>query len=163
MAVNLSDPDLESTSTDGSSAIKIVDGKILLGKKKEDGKHEWTTGLSSAGISANKITAGQIDTGIIQIMSGTEPAFRWDSYGISAFGNMEYEGVISGTDTTKFVRFDKYGLYGINGVDGLSWHATGNGYNMDPLKEIDARATFSLTWEGLKVTGNDGVVARIGK
>jgi hypothetical protein len=30
-------------------------------------------------------------------------------------------------------------------------------------KEIDEKATFALTWEGLKVTGNDGVVARIGK
>jgi hypothetical protein len=58
MTVNLSDPDLESTSTNGDSSIKIVDGKILLGVKKEDGTHEWTTGLSSAGISANKITAG---------------------------------------------------------------------------------------------------------
>ena len=138
MTVNLSDPDLESTSTDGSSAIKIVDGKILFGKKKENGNNEWTVGMSSKGISANKITAGQIDTGVIQIMSGTEPAFRWDAYGISAFGNTDSDGVISGVTTDKFVRFDKYGLYGMNNVDGLSWHATGNGYDNDPLKEIDA-------------------------
>lgn len=160
MTVNLSDPDLESTSIDGASAIKIVDGKILFGKKN-NGKNEWTVGMSSKGISANKITAGQIDTGIIQIMSGTEPAFRWDAYGISAFGSTKSDG--AGITNNQFVRFDKYGLYGIDGVDGLSWHATGNGYDLDPLKEINALATFALTWEGLKVTGNDGVVARIGK
>lgn len=164
MTVNLTDPDLESTSVDGSSSLKIVDGKILFGKKKEDGTNEWTTGLSSKGISANKITAGSIDTGVIQIMSGTEPAFRWDAFGISAFGNSEFDSVLSNTDTTKFVRFDKYGLYGIDGgADGLSWHPTGDGYDFDPMKEIDDKATFALTWEGLKVTGDEGVVARIGK
>jgi hypothetical protein len=154
--VDLTNPDLESTSVDGSSAIKIVDGRILLGKKKEDGTNEWTTGLSSEGISANKITAGQIDTGLIQIMNGTEPAFRWDAFGISAFANEEFEGVVSGTDTSKFVRFDKYGLYGINGgVDGLSWHAENE-------QDIDNKATFALTWEGLKVKNSKGVTLRIG-
>jgi hypothetical protein len=95
-------------------------------------------------------------------MSGMEPAFRWDAFGISAFGNEEYEGVISGTDTTKFVRFDKYGLYGIDGkADGLSWHAENEG-------DIDDKATFALTWQGLKVSGtpdDDGKcgVVRIGR
>jgi hypothetical protein len=34
---------------------------------------------------------------------------------------------------------------------------------VDPAGKISECATFALTWEGLKVTGNDGVVAKIGK
>ena len=40
--------------------------------------------------------------------------------------------------------------------DGLSWKPV-------DVDEINQNATFALTWEGLKVTGNNGVEARIGK
>lgn len=156
MAVSLSNPDLESISTDGSSCVKIVDGKILFGKKTPTG-NEWTIGMSVDGISANKINAGQIDTSIIQIMNRNKVSFRWDAYGITALSSNNSTG-----SNQQFVRFDEYGIYGIKGKDGLSWHATGNGYDKDPLKEIDAKATFALTWEGLKVTGNNSSI-HIGK
>jgi hypothetical protein len=99
-------------------------------------------------------------------MSGTEPVFRWDAYGISAYDAVWYdEGTmttISGINSKKFVRFDKNGIYGINSdilnevVDGSNWHPK----NVD---EIDSKATFALTWDGLKVTGENNVVARLGK
>jgi hypothetical protein len=31
------------------------------------------------------------------------------------------------------------------------------------LEEIDQKATFALTWEGLKVTGQHATVAKMGK
>jgi hypothetical protein len=60
-------------------------------------------------------------------MSGDEPVFRWDAYGISAYDAhwAEDSKIISGINTKKFVRFDKNGIYGIDnspGVDGASWH-----------------------------------------
>jgi hypothetical protein len=115
------------------------------------------------------ITAGILNAGEISIMNYDEPVFRWDSFGISAYDATWYDGgeagtVISGVNTQKFVRFDKHGIYGVNGgVDGANWHPTGAEYEDDPLKEIDDKATFALTWEGLKVTGNQGGAARIGK
>jgi hypothetical protein len=95
-------------------------------------------------------------------MSGDEPTFRWDAYGISAYDAEWYNdgamNTISGIDSKKFVRFDKNGIYGVNaaGIDGASWHP-------NSINDIDQKATFALTWEGLKVTGNDGVVAKLGK
>jgi hypothetical protein len=87
----------------------------------------------------------------------------WNSVGISAFDVNWNNGEVVGTpDTSKFIRFDKHGIYGIDiskndGVkDGLSWKPA-------DLNEINENATFALTWEGLTVTGNNGVVAKIGK
>jgi hypothetical protein len=95
-------------------------------------------------------------------MSGDEPTFRWDAYGISAYDATWFtEGTlstISGINSKKFVRFDKYGVYGMNnsGIDGANWHPSS-------IDDIDDKATFALTWEGLKVTGNNNGTAHIGK
>jgi hypothetical protein len=90
-------------------------------------------------------------------MSGDEPVFRWDAYGISAYDatwtTANEISTISGVNSKKFVRFDKNGIYGINnapGIDGQSWHPKG-------IDEIDENATFALTWEGLKVTNKYNV------
>jgi hypothetical protein len=95
-------------------------------------------------------------------MNYNEPLFRWDSYGLSAFDanwyNSDIGTTISKVNTKKFVRFDKHGLYGINnayGVDGAAWVPNSN-------TEIDEKATFSLTWEGFKVTNDKGISLRIG-
>lgn len=158
MTVNLTgNPVLESTSADGSSAVKIIDGKVLFGTESEEGEKTWTVGMSSKGISANKITAGQLNTGEIQIMSGSDPTFRWDDKGISAYDYAIENNVISAINTNKFVRFDKYGLYGINKLQ------NGEVYRPENMADIDSNSTFALTWEGLKVTGNNNVVAKIGK
>jgi hypothetical protein len=91
------------------------------------------TGITNSGISANLITAGRLDTGAVQIMSGDSPVFRWDAYGISAYdaywSTAGGINTISGVNTNKFVRFDKNGIYGINnvsGVDGATWHPSDN-------------------------------------
>ena len=153
--------------TTPTNQVRIVGGAILFSAEDPDTKEQtWVTGVTNQGISANLITAGRLDTGAIQIMSGTEPVFRWDAYGISAYDAVWYdEGTmktISGINSKKFVRFDKNGIYGINSdilgevVDGANWHPSG-------IDDIDQKATFALTWEGLKVTGSDEAVARLGK
>ena len=95
-------------------------------------------------------------------MSGKEPVFRWDAYGISAYdarwSNVGDTQVINGINSKKFVRFDKNGIYGINdvpGIDGAAWHPS-------KIEDIDPNATFALTWEGLKVTNSNQATLRIG-
>lgn len=150
--------------------IRLVGGAILLSTEHPITKEKaWRTAITGKGISADLLTAGQLDVGKIQIMAGNTPSFRWDARGITAYdANWDKElGTVYGINTKKFVRFDKFGVYGIDGTqqetDGATWVPTGIGYENDANKEIDAKATFALTWEGLKVTGNEGVVARIGK
>ena len=148
-------------------AIRMVGGAILLSKQTETGEQKWVTGVTNDGISASLLTAGTINTGVISLMCGDEPAFRWDVHGISAFSYDNYESsigsVVSNINSKKFVRFDKYGLYGIDGAeDGLNWHATSRA-GETALQEIDNKSTFALTWEGLKVTGDEGVEVLIGK
>jgi hypothetical protein len=83
-------------------------------------------------------------------MNGMDPAFMWDSRGITAYDWTNYEGVTS-VYPKQFVRFDKYGIYGVKEEN---WVA-------DSIKDIEDKATFALTWEGLKVTGGDATL-RIG-
>ena len=144
-----------------SNQIKMIGGAILLKKQDENGQDKWTTGITSDGISASLITAGTINAGEIAIMNAKEPVFRWDAFGISAFDFIAQENdfgtTIGAINPKKFVRFDKYGIYGIDGtVDGMTWHATS-------MQEAEDKATFALTWEGLKVTGDEDTIAHIGK
>jgi hypothetical protein len=156
MTVNLSNPKLESESIDKSSKLIIVDGKLLIADTSTPGQEVWKTGISSKGISADLMTAGSIDTKVVQIYNGDNPTFKWDSKGISAYDYTFSNEIISGVNTNKFVRFDKNGIYGINGVADDSWVPTS-------LDDINEKSTFALTWDGLKVTGNNGLVARMGK
>ena len=138
------------------NALKMIGGAIMLSKQDANGQQKWTTGLTADGISASLLTAGHINVGNIAIYNEDEPVFKWDAFGLTAYDANWYQGVIGDVNTNKFVRFDKFGIYGMNNVDGASWK---------PESEYDVHqnATFALTWDGLKVTGDSGIVARIGK
>jgi hypothetical protein len=98
------------------------------------------------------ITAGTLNAGEIKIMSGRDPVFRWDELGITAFDKQG--GILN---TKKFVRFDKNGLYGIDA------NYDGESYSPSNLDQLDEDATFSLTWNGLKVTGRSGAELHLGR
>jgi hypothetical protein len=142
--------------------MRLIGGAILMSVQDENGQRKWKTGLTPEGISASLVTAGTVDTGKIQIKNGKDVTFLWNSFGISAFDVDWKNGEVDGTpDTSKFVRFDKHGIYGMDisadtVKDGMSWAPIDS-------KNIDKDATFALTWEGLKVTGNNGAIAKIGK
>jgi hypothetical protein len=96
-------------------------------------------------------------------MSSEGPTFRWDTYGLTAFdaywSDIDGTRIITDINTSKFVRFDKHGIYGVNnypGVKGSSWVPK-------DAAELDRVSTFSLTWDGLKVTGSGNIVAKIGR
>ena len=154
------------TLTDSATKdeMRLIGGAILMSTADPDtGERTWKTGLTPEGISASLITAGTLNAGEIMIMNVDEPVFRWDAFGLSAFDvDWTKTNIKGATNPYKFVRFDKHGIYGINteagdsAIDGRTWKPTS-------IDEIDDYATFALTWEGLKVTGDEGVIARMGK
>lgn len=130
---------------DPYNALRLLGGKIMISRRDEQGRRYWATGMSSRGISADLITAGTINTGVLNIMNDGDPAFRWDVKGISA-----YLKTTEGYDRNKFTRFDSFGFYGINdpSIDGQEW-------SPEDVSEISEKASFYLTWEGLKVRDAD--------
>ena len=143
--------------TNPSQQIRITGGAILLSDVNSGGQQIWRTGLTAKGINAQIITTGQLNTNNIQIMGGTEPHFRWDSYGITAYDFTLSEAggaeLITNYDTSKGIRFDRFGIYGFDktaGLDGAAWKPK-------TLTEIKERSIFSLTWDGLFLKlGNGG-------
>lgn len=138
-----------------SNSIRLIGGAILLSKLNKNGVQEWTSAITSNGVSASLITAGLVNTKEIQIMNYDKPTFRWDSAGISAFQLDNFSGEVSKVNFGKFVRFDQHGIYGIDNTDGTSWVA-------QSVADIEEKGKFALTWEGLLVK-NEGTIARIGK
>ena len=138
-----------------TNKLRLVGGAILFGETdKVTNEDTWTTGITNKGISADRINAGQINTNIIQIRNGNDSLFNWDSKGISAYSSYKDK---AGIDKNKFVRFDKYGIYGIDHAENVNdnWKANSN-------DEINDKATFALTWEGLKVTNKNNTSLLIG-
>jgi hypothetical protein len=136
-----------------SQQLRLVGGAIMMRDEDEDGLG-WKTAITSKGINAKVINAGQLNTGLIQIMNGDEPYFRWDAYGITAYyfeTNPLNRNYNFGLDTRRGVRFDRLGIYGYRNpvnqetgkaIDGATWHPA----NIDELKR---HSQFALTWDGL--------------
>ena len=143
--------------------MRLIGGAILMSvEDPKTGVRKWKTGLTPDGISASLVTAGTLNTGNISIMNGSDPLFRWDAFGLSAF-DARVSGEsnrISAPDPFKFVRFDKYGLYGVNNekaqINGMTWVP-------QSLSDVHDNATFAITWQGLQVTGEDGTVVKLGR
>ena len=127
--------------------IRLVSGGLFLSL---DGGMTWSTGITGAGINANYITSGQINTDKIFIMNGSFPSFKWDKNGISAYEfRVDSNNKPYGFNTSKFVRFDQYGVYGIKGNEGFI-----------PKDEADvwSNANYALTWKGFMLKNDDGSV-----
>lgn len=114
--------------------VRIVGGGIFV---TEDGGKTWTTGMTGKGINAKTITTGALNTGLITIMDDSQPAFRWDNSGISAY-KKEENGVYN---NNTFVRYDQFGLYGIRE----------SSRSPKSLNEVWDQASFALTWKGFKL------------
>lgn len=147
------------TDTETQDQMRLIGGAILMSTQDETtGERIWKTGLTPDGISASLVTAGTIDTGNINIKNGNDATFMWNACGLTAFDTDWTNGMVTGVPKSdKFIRFDKYGIYGVNksNINGTTWVPENAG-------EIDENATFALTWDGLKVTGEGGT-ARLGR
>jgi hypothetical protein len=137
--------------------LRIIGGAILLRDQDEDGLG-WKVGITSTGISAKLLTSGRVDTGVVQIMNGNEPCFRWDAFGITAysFESENNDGYITNLDTSRGVRFDRFGIYGYDGPDGATWHPGSVGAVLDD-------SLFALTWDGLFIKLGNATYAQDGK
>lgn len=163
-SVTLGKEGLVIENTNNGTGIRLIDGGLYLKSRNKDGSVTWKTGITADGISANLITAGQIDTSVLQIMNGKQPTFRWDSHGLTAYGfnNSDSDIFLNNVDTTRGVRFDRFGLYGYSGIDGATWHPQSISDEGDSVANIEDKSTFYLTWEGLKVKTKNGGTLRIG-
>ena len=120
--------------------IKLIGGGIFCSDSVDaDGERIWSTGITPKGINASLITAGQIDTKFIRILSGDQTRFQWNESGLYAFGD---DTTVSSTnnalniDTTTFVRFNENGL----------------------LFQQKGTELLSLDWNGLKIGAQNGAV-----
>lgn len=138
--------------TNPAEVLKITSGGLFASR---DAGNTWTSGFTANGINASYLTTGQLDASVINIVTGSSAAFRWDNKGISAYEmalstNGKAPGVYNGT----FVRFDQYGIYGIKNQDNFDAQKNVNGQE-EALQNIFNNAYFSLTWKGLKIKSED--------
>lgn len=142
-----------TSNDDGSKLVKVTSGGIFV---TNDGGQTWKNAIRGDGISTDLLTAGRINTNEISIYNGESPTFRWDSYGINAYGliTRESEGQTwVETDMNRFVRFDQYGVYGLHWTKDYP-------FIPETLEDIYENAQFGFTWEKffMKSATNNGSV-----
>lgn len=147
-----------------NKALRAVSGGILL---TEDGGNTWKTGITANGVSAEVLTSGILNTSEVNIMYGSEPTFRWDSLGLTAYSyDLDSSQHATYIDPHSGVRFDRLGLYGFSGVDGdwhptdiVDWEISNNQYiqKQDGNGHFYLRnhSMFELTKEGLHLSLGD--------
>lgn len=141
----------DNTITAGSDGIIIKDlidptrqMKLTgagLKTSTEDGNN-WNTVITPDGLIIDTI-----NTQNVIIKDGDNPSFRWDTYGLNAYGFGKDK-----IDLKTYVRFDKYGLYGVQ---------NGENFQANSLKDIKNTAQFGLLWDGffIKNSYTDGYVS----
>ena len=110
-----------------------------------DGGNTWTTAIDGQGINIGTVYTGTLNTNEVIIGSDTNPSFRWDKSGISAYKSKEDDTY----DLQTYVRYDQYGLYGIK---------EGGSFKAQNLQDVLDKAHFAVTWDGffIKNSYEDG-------
>ena len=142
--------------------LRIVSNGIFISNSLgSDGEPQWKTGISADGINASVLTSGKINTSEVNIFTGDQLGFQWNSLGITAYQPQFFDssGYYSSLD---FVRFDGFGLYMVEGdtennfgIDstGLPWFLRNpniSNYD-DAITMIRNQSTVSITKEGFKL------------
>lgn len=132
-----------------AEVLRITSGGILI---SNDGQQTWGVAISAYGINTERLSAGTINTENITIMNGNYPTFKWNGEGLYAYGFIENEGTISNYTNNKYVTFNRFGLYGVN---------DGTNFTPQTVSDIEKKANFALTWNGLFIRSNyrDGYVS----
>ena len=100
-----------------------------------DGGNNWKKVIDGYGINADAVITGSINTNQVIIGDSTNPSFRWDKSGISAYKSNEETGIY---DLQTYVRYDEYGLYGIKNDQ----------FKASSLQDVLDKAHFAVTWDG---------------
>ena len=129
-----------------NNLVKIVGEGIKI---SNDGGNTWKSAITANGISTDLLNIGSINVQDIMIKDGDNPSFRWDKYGLNAYGFDPDGGPF---DLKTYVRFDKYGVYGIQGAED---------FKVNSLEDIQETAKFGMTWDGFFIKNSyaDGYVS----
>ena len=136
----------------GNSSLltRIIAGGLYL---SSDGGRTWSAGVTGNGINTSLLTAGVINTNRINLMSGTDLRFRWDRDGITAL-----DGDTENFSFDRYVRYNNLGLFGTNTGATLDDALAKAEDNNEALRAIRKYASWSLTWEGLRLQNTSGGV-----
>lgn len=104
-----------------------------------DGGATWATAIDGRGINIGTVYTGMLNTDQVVIGSDSNPSFRWDKSGISAYKSDGQGGDDTIYDLRTYVRYDEYGLYGIKN-DGS--------FKAQSLEDVKNKAHFAVTWDG---------------
>lgn len=142
-------------NTNPSQQTKITAGGLFI---TTDGGVTWKNAVRGEGIATQYLTSGSINTGVITILDGANPSFRWNNLGINAYVKKydETTKALLGYSANNFVRFDQFGIYGLNGFpDGYDKKE----YEPTSEEEIWNDAKFGLTWKGFFLKNKYGAGA----
>lgn len=118
-----------TNTTNPAEIVRLVSGGLFV---TDDGGETWSAGITGKGINARVVTAGELNTDKVTIMSNGKPAFKWNKEGINAYApDEEKPDVLS---STKYTRFNSDGIVGQNG-------------------DVER---FKLDWDGLTLKNKDG-------
>lgn len=137
-----------------NGVVAINGGGIFTATEKDsNGNWVWNTGLLPRGISANAITAGQLDTNLIRVYAGDNLRFQLNGDGLFAYKSWLNEDNVSDEDATQYGGIDP-AQYVVHNAEGLflvaktgakMWNSTLEDWTV--LKKDVNRV--AITWDGL--------------
>ena len=143
----------------GANLVRLTSGGIFC---SADGGLTWKNAVRGDGITADVITAGVLNIGLIAVYDNDAPTFIWDKRGITAYYVPALDSPIptpaEGEDPvtlpsnyysanfTKYVRFDRFGIYGVEGDDD---------FMPETEEDVFNNARFGLTWKRFFLKSGD--------
>lgn len=155
--------------TSDSGVVAFRGGGIFTATEKDNsGNWIWNTGILPAGINANLITTGQLDTNKIRVYAGNELRFQWNGDGLYAYKSFtsDYPTIANSTqipnnliDLKQYVVFNSNGLFLTSEAGSYIPKKVNNAlsdatYNYEELEKTVQRVEIS--WNGLILRNWDG-------
>jgi len=137
-----------------NGVVAINGGGIFTATEKDsNGNWVWNTGLLPRGISANAITAGQLDTNLIRVYAGDNLRFQLNGDGLFAYKSWLNEDNVSdedaaqygGIDPAQYVVHNAEGLFLVAKTGAKMWNSVLEEWTV--LKKDINRV--AITWDGL--------------
>ena len=149
LTMNYSKTNVEINDTDGIlltnkeaysngvvGQIRLTGGGIFLSNDIDgSGARIWNSGITPEGISAARITTGQLDVNKIHIFAGNNVAFQWNSEGIFAYKQKD-----GSVDLNTYVHYSDKGLQLVQ----------------------EERVAVDLGWNGLLISTQEGATELTG-
>lgn len=151
---------------DANRFVRLINRGLYITR---DGGKTYTTGVTADGINTLLLTAGQIDTSVINIRTSKEAdgiAFTWNKYGLHAFSpTRDARGLdTSMRDPYTYVRMDHYGLYSVYTPPNASLKDGAAYSTFDAIAQENEPSYASLTQAGMdkKIKGTSDSYLRFG-